>query len=319
MSSTTQKPFSRRILKAGVILLAVLFLLQFIRPEVSHPPVTADFQAPPEVKSILKRACYDCHSNETQLRWYDQIAPAYWRVAAHVNEGRQVLNFSTWQNLSPAEQKGKLFESFNQIRLGAMPLKDYQFVHPSAAVSAGDMAVLKKYLAGMITHKPADSAKRADAEKQLSQFKAGTFSQPNVQPSLNGIAYIGDYKNWQPISTTDRIDNGTMRVIYGNDVAVKAIRENHINPWPNGAVFAKAAWTALEDTNGNVRPGAFIQVEFMIKDDKKYAGTKGWGWARWKGPQLTPYGKNVLFTTECINCHRPMKNNDYVFTTPIKH
>jgi hypothetical protein len=316
MSSTTQ---SKMALKAGLLIVAVLLLIQFVRPEIPHPPVTADLQAPPEVKSILKRACYDCHSNETQLRWYDQIAPAYWRVAAHINEGRQVLNFSNWQNLSPAEQKGKLFESYNQIQLGAMPLKDYQFIHRSAAVSANDMAVLKKYLAGMITHKPADSTKTADAEKQFSRFKAGAFAQPNVQPAPNGIAYPADYKNWQPISTTDRIDNGTMRVIYGNDIAIKAIKENHINPWPNGAVFAKAAWTALEDADGNVHPGAFVQVEFMIKDDKKYAGTKGWGWARWKGPQLTPYGKNILFTTECINCHRPVKDNDFVFTSPIKH
>jgi len=319
MSSATTHRFKRRIIKTIVLLFACLLLIQFIRPTISHPPVTGDLQAPPEVKSILKRACYDCHSNETQLRWYDQLSPAVWRVAGHIKDGRQVLNFSNWQSLAPGDQKGKLFESFNQVQLGAMPLKDYQFVHPSAAVSASDLAQLKQYLAGMIARKPADSTKIADAEKQFTQYKAGTFGASNVQPTLNGIAYLSDYKNWQPISTTDRIDNGTMRVIYGNDVAIKALKENHINPWPNGAVFAKAAWTALEDADGNVRPGAFIQVEFMIKDDQKYADTKGWGWARWKGPQLTPYGKNALFATECINCHRPVQGSDLVFTAPIKH
>ncbi|WP_298738026.1 heme-binding domain-containing protein [uncultured Chitinophaga sp.] len=319
MSSATTPLFKRRIIKVIVLLCACLLLIQFIRPEIPHPPVTGDLQAPPEVKAILKRACYDCHSNETQLRWYDQLSPAIWRVAGHIKDGRQVLNFSNWQSLSPAAQKGKLFESFNQIALGAMPLKDYQLLHPGAAISAGDAAVIKQYLAGMLSHKPADSAKTADAEQQFSQYKAGAFNASNVQPTINGIAYIGDYKNWQPVSTTDRVDNGTMRVIYGNDVAITALKENNIHPWPNGTVFAKAAWTALEDADGNVRPGAFIQVEFMIKDDKKYAGTEGWGWARWKGPKLTPYGQNILFTTECINCHRPVKNNDLVFTTPIKH
>ena len=64
-------------------------------------------------------------------------------------------------------------------------------------------------------------------------------------------------------------------------------------------------------------PGNFIQVEFMIKDAKKYASTAGWGWARWKGNDLKPYGNTATFTTECVSCHNPVKNNDYVFTPPL--
>ncbi len=120
------------------------------------------------------------------------------------------------------------------------------------------------------------------------------------------------------VSTTDRVDNNTLRIIYGNDVAIKAIQEGHINPWPNGTIFAKVAWDALQDADGNVHSGEFKQVEYMIKDDKKYAATGGWGWARWVTPQLKPYGKNITFSTECINCHRPMKDNDLVFTMPVK-
>jgi hypothetical protein len=55
----------------------------------------------------------------------------------------------------------------------------------------------------------------------------------------------------------------------------------------------------------------------MIKDDKKYAGTAGWGWARWKGNELKPYGKTLTFTQECVNCHQPMKDNDFVFTPTL--
>jgi hypothetical protein len=109
-----------------------------------------------------------------------------------------------------------------------------------------------------------------------------------------------------------------MRAILGNPTAIKAIRENKINPWPDGSAFAKVAWKQLADTAGNVRPGEFLQVEFMIRDSKQYADTKGWGWARWKGMDLVPYGKNALFTTECISCHRPMKDNDFVFTMPLQ-
>ena len=120
------------------------------------------------------------------------------------------------------------------------------------------------------------------------------------------------------MSTTDRFDNGTLRVIFANPIAVKAIRDHQTNPWPDGAVFAKAAWDQRLDTaTGQVHAGAYKQVEFMIKDKAKYAATGGWGFARWvKGLDLAPYGKTALFTTECVNCHKPMQDNDLVFTIP---
>lgn len=71
------------------------------------------------------------------------------------------------------------------------------------------------------------------------------------------------------------------------------------------------------EADGSVSPGEFIQVEFMIKDSKKYESSKGWGWARWKGKDLKPYGDSVSFDQECISCHSPVKNNDYVFTSPL--
>ena len=66
-----------------------------------------------------------------------------------------------------------------------------------------------------------------------------------------------------------------------------------------------------------VQMGAFQQVEFMIKDSRKYASTKGWGWARWLGTDLKPYGTAPEFSNECINCHAPVRRNDHVFTMPI--
>jgi hypothetical protein len=301
-----------------VLVLAVAFVaLQFVRPKLDNPPVTGDFKAPADVKSIVKRACYDCHSNETNLRWYDKISPIYWTVAQHVKEGREGLNFSAWDNLAPADQKGKLWEAVNQITAGAMPIKSYEMVHQSAKISASDLVVLKKYLTGMVHSKPGDTTKINALQKQQAQMQASNV--PTKLPqALNGITYIPDYKNWQPISTTERFDNGTMRVIFGNDVAVKAIKENHINPWPNGTIFAKVAWDQLEDKDGNVTTGAFKQVEYMIKDDKKYAATKNWGWARFKTPKMVPYGKTAMFATECVGCHKPLKDEDYVFTMPIK-
>ncbi len=131
-----------------------------------------------------------------------------------------------------------------------------------------------------------------------------------MQNAPNGIPYVSDYKNWKVISTTNRFDNKTLLVIFGNDVAMKAIAEHHTNPWPDGTTFAKAAWAQQPDENGDIKAGAFIQVEFMIKDAHKHASTEGWGFARWRGTDLKPYGKDAAFTNECTGCHAPVKHND---------
>ena len=80
-----------RIVGAGFL---AFLAIQLIRPAIPHPPVTADLSAPPEVKRILKTSCYDCHSNQTRLAWFDEIVPAYWLVASDVKEARRHLNFS---------------------------------------------------------------------------------------------------------------------------------------------------------------------------------------------------------------------------------
>jgi Cytochrome P460 len=66
-----------------------------------------------------------------------------------------------------------------------------------------------------------------------------------------------------------------------------------------------------------MRPGKFIQVELMLKDAHRYKDTEGWGWGRWRGLDLKPYGEDARFVNECTSCHRPMRGNDYVYTLPI--
>jgi hypothetical protein len=302
----------------GLLFLVICFTgMQFIRPEIKHAPVTGDLTAPAEVKAILKRSCYDCHSNETKLKWFDQIAPAYWLVANHVKEGRLALNFSNWDSLAPADQKGSLFLSLNQILFKEMPRSDYTLLHPQAKISENDISVLKNYLTNISPVKVSDTSRLNAVEKQYNAWINKAASSPDVKPALNGITYIGDYSNWKAISTTDRFDNNTLRVIFGNDIAVRAIEQQHTNPWPDGTVFAKVAWEQLIDADGKSHAGEFKQVEFMIKGAEKYKSTAGWGWARWKGMDLKPYGKTVLFATECVNCHKPLKDNDFVFTKPL--
>jgi hypothetical protein len=305
------------ILLILLILVAIFITIQFYHPEISNPVVTAEIKAPANVKAVIKRACYDCHSNETNLRWYDKIAPVYWQVAAHVRKGREGLNFSDWNKLAPADQKAKLWEAVNQVAAGAMPLKSYEVVHQTAKISADDLAVLQAYVLTFAPKNKAGDTVKANALNAQLQNK--TIAAHTLPVALNGITYLPDYKSWQVISSTDRFDNGTMRVIFGNAIAAKAISQNDIHPWPKGTAFAKVAWDQLEGKDGTVKTGAFKQVEFMIKDDKKYASTGGWGFARFKTPKLIPYGKTTVFATECINCHRPQKDEDFVFTQPIKY
>lgn len=320
MSVSARPPLKKIIISVVFALLGCLIILQFIdRPQIVNPPVTGDIEALAQVKAIFRKACYDCHSNETNLRWYDKINPVYWKVAQDVKEGREGMNFSSWKTMAAPDQKAKLWEAINQIQAGAMPIKSYEIVHSSAKVSAADLTVLKNYLLGLVKNKPADTSKTNALAKQYQKWAKDGIIKNDPPKSLNGIEYIPDYKNWKVVTTSDRFDNGSMRVITGNDIAIKAIKENHINPWPNGTIFAKIGWDKITDENGNVKTGAFKQVEFMIKDDKKYASTAGWGFARFKTPKLLPYGKTKLFATECVNCHRPMSNNDFVFTLPVKH
>jgi hypothetical protein len=114
--------------------------LQFFRPEPKNPPITTDIQAPPEVKAILRHSCYSCHSNETELPWFDRVVPGYWIVSRDVHQARAHLNFSEIGALPEEQQRLALFDAFNQIQLGAMPLPRYRTVHSNSAVTPEQLA-----------------------------------------------------------------------------------------------------------------------------------------------------------------------------------
>ena len=98
---------------------------------------------------------------------------------------------------------------------------------------------------------------------------------------------------------------------------MKAAQSGDISPWPDGARFAKIAWQQELGSDGLIHPGKFVQVEFMVKAARLYKQTDGWGWGRWRGMDLTPYGKDAHFVTECTSCHLPVRGDDDVYTLPI--
>jgi hypothetical protein len=316
------RPFWKKARLVLLFLLIIGIAIQFIRPRLDNPPVTGDLQAPEEVKAILQRACYDCHSNQTKLAWFDLPAPAYWLVVDDVKEGRAVLNFSEISNLPKGQQAAKLFESIFQVEQNAMPLKQYTALHHGGKITPEEIATLKKFALTLAYHPKPDTAKQRYLLDQYEKWMKAATAAADIKPEHNGIGYadLAGFSNWKAVSTTERYDNGTLRLILGNDVVVKAVHEGHTNPWPDGAVFAKVAWDQVPDSSGSgeIHAGGFRQVEFMIRDAKKYDTSFGWGFARWVGGlAMKPYGKDASFVSECMNCHKPMGYNNYTFTIPV--
>ncbi len=140
----------------------------------------------------------------------------------------------------------------------------------------------------------------------------------SIKPAPNGITLPDNYKDWRVISQSHRIDNKTVRIILGNDIAVEASRAGKTNPWPKGSILGKMVWKQKSEEfwPTAIAPDKFVHAEFMVKDAQKYKETGGWGYARWLGLDQKPYGKDANFVQECVACHLPVKNNDYVFTSP---
>jgi mono/diheme cytochrome c family protein len=98
--------------------------------------------APAEVRALLRRACFDCHSDETQWPWYSRAFPTSWLVSHDVNEGRGQMNLSRWSDYSPYDRADWLDEACDQVRAGEMPLPPYRWLHPEARLSDADVDAL---------------------------------------------------------------------------------------------------------------------------------------------------------------------------------
>lgn len=299
-----------KVIVVGVVVVTVL---QVFRPSIPTKPASAELQAPPDVKHILEKDCYSCHSDQRRLSWFDQIVPGYWLVRHDILTARDHLNFSTLGTKPAAVQKATLYEAVNMIQLGAMPLPQFVTLHPESKVTAEELATLKAYLAPWAPASnqsgKAPEAAPAEAHEPIALVM--------VQPEFNEFPFYPNFKGWKLISTTDRGDNNTFRFVLGNDVAVKAANSGNISPWPDGTRFAKVAWLRELGPDGLLHPGNFWQVGFMEKDAKRYKDTEGWGWGRWRGMDLKPYGMDAHFANECTGCHQPVGGNDYVYTLPV--
>ncbi|HKB69351.1 MAG TPA: heme-binding domain-containing protein [Thermoanaerobaculia bacterium] len=135
------------VARAAIGVVALFLLVQAIPVDRTNGPVVADAAAPAPVNGILRRACYDCHSNETIWPGYSRVAPVSWLVGHDVHEGRRELDFSEWSRYDAASRKKKLDKAAEEVSDGDMPPVYYVWMHPEARLSASDKAALKAWFA----------------------------------------------------------------------------------------------------------------------------------------------------------------------------
>jgi hypothetical protein len=154
---------AQRILKlAGVGAVVVGLGIQLIPVKEigTNPSERFALDAPPEVAAILRRACFDCHTNETRWPLYSRVAPGSWLMARDVHKGRTHLNFSEWSTADEQERADDLETCWEQVASGEMPPWFYVFpMHPAARLSPSDKAQLKSYF--LRDAKAPDSARPA--------------------------------------------------------------------------------------------------------------------------------------------------------------
>lgn len=134
--------------KILLVLLIILVVIQFIRPaknqstEVTANHIYNVYATNENVKTILDKACNDCHSNNTKYPWYANIQPVAWWLNDHIEDGKKHLNFSEYGAYNLRRQYHKMEEVIDEVKEGEMPLSSYTIVHTNAKLTAEEKATL---------------------------------------------------------------------------------------------------------------------------------------------------------------------------------
>ncbi len=107
--------------------------------------LSARASVPPDVATVLHRACFDCHSNDTRWPWYAHVPPASWLIAHDVDAGRGQLNFSRWGGYDPFDRADMLDKMCDLATKRKMPLWPYRLLHREARLSDAEVAALCRW------------------------------------------------------------------------------------------------------------------------------------------------------------------------------
>jgi mono/diheme cytochrome c family protein len=153
------------LVRWGLIGLGILFVgIQAIPYGRNHTNPSTRLEPAwdsPETRELAVRACFDCHSNETDWPWYSYIAPFSWLVQGDVDDGRKKLNFSEWN--PPQEHAG---QAAKMVREGTMPLWRYVALHPRANLSPAETQALTQGLVATIGEEKGEDHEHNDEREQ---------------------------------------------------------------------------------------------------------------------------------------------------------
>lgn len=134
------------IKKILLVLLYALIIIQFIHPKKNRSAgpqpnyIGTSFPVPADVRSIMTKACNDCHSNNTRYPWYTKLQPLHWWMDKHIRNGKKEINFDEYTNKSLRYQYHKMEETIEMVKEGKMPLDSYTWTHKDARLTADEKA-----------------------------------------------------------------------------------------------------------------------------------------------------------------------------------
>jgi len=151
MTQEGRSRFKKIVLVVVVVLVIAFIGIQFWRidttpiPIIQADTIQAGITVPPDVDMVLTRSCGDCHTNSTVYPWYSQVQPVAWWLANHIAEGRQQLNFSTFNTYNARKKQKKLEAICEQVKSGDMPLPSYTWIHRNAILTDSEKDAICKW------------------------------------------------------------------------------------------------------------------------------------------------------------------------------
>jgi len=134
-------------------LLLIIVAVQFYSPvqnkdlSAMSDHISKVVTIPDQVNGILKKACYDCHSNNTSYPWYAQIQPVNWYLNKHIKAAKAQLNFDNFKHYSTRRQLSKLRAIENSVEEGTMPIASYTLIHKNAVLSKSEKKLVMAWAA----------------------------------------------------------------------------------------------------------------------------------------------------------------------------
>jgi hypothetical protein len=119
----------------SILLLLTLVVIQFIKPDKNNDGYQSvalfekEIVPTKEIAMILKNNCYDCHSDQTNYPWYNNISPINYWLEEHIVDGKKHFNVSAWDAYSARKKDHKLEELVEYVEQGEMPLDSYTWLH----------------------------------------------------------------------------------------------------------------------------------------------------------------------------------------------